>query len=321
MIRIVIFLGLAAFLLGCGGGSGGGISGTGIVRDSNDLVIGTIDGFGSVIVNQLRLDTDNAEFFVNGSAATQAGLSVGMQVRVNADLNTLSATRIDYTPLVVGPASSVDNTTNTLEILGHVINTNSDTHYSGVIEESIPLGSVLEVSGFINANNEILATYISASEADLYQIQANINAIQQGFNVSIDLSSIDFLLEQLQQQLLVLSELQNLDPFSSRRAVLTTPAQGGTPNLTLAYLLPENNFSIGARAEVTQAVTGEAGPGIFTTDDFIVTVTAGTTILFDGGVTAEISDIKPNHVVRISGTIVQNSETILAENIVIVSEQ
>jgi len=55
---------VAAFLTGCGGGgadvAGGGIGGTGYTTAS----VGTVDGFGSVIVNEVSYDTGAAEVFI-----------------------------------------------------------------------------------------------------------------------------------------------------------------------------------------------------------------------------------------------------------------
>ena len=40
-------------------------------------VVGTLDGFGSVIVNGVRYDTSQATFIVNGETATEDQLAVG----------------------------------------------------------------------------------------------------------------------------------------------------------------------------------------------------------------------------------------------------
>ena len=89
----------ALLLTGCGGGGGGGGGGgTGGVPDPGDggdpapppidgidrggAAIGPIDGFGSVIVNGVRFDTDNAVIVVDGAAASLSDLEVGQVVVV-----------------------------------------------------------------------------------------------------------------------------------------------------------------------------------------------------------------------------------------------
>jgi hypothetical protein len=318
-----------AILSGCGG-SGGGISGTGITTDSNDVVVGTIEGFGSVIVNQRRLATGSADIIVNGTPSTQTDLRIGMQVRINADLDSLTATRIDYVPLVVGPVGSVSPISNTLDILGHTVRTTTETRYDGVAEESIVPGTVLEVSGFVNASQQIVATFVRpVSAADRYQLLADVRARRQGFDISTDLSDFEFTMAQLELELQILAELEELSEFATRRAVITVPADDTALSPSLAFLLPTNNFIPGARADVLQAVTVNEGDGRFRTEGFAVTVTAETTILFGSGVSADLQDIQPNRIVRVRGTIPNsaaiptsetgsdNHATILAEEITI----
>lgn len=320
MTRLITFFLIAAILTGCDG-SGGGISGTG-VRNGSDIVVGTIDGFGSIIVNQLRLETDNADIRVNGTSSTQDALSVGMLVTVKADIESRNVTQVDYVPMVVGPVRSIDANANTLDILGHTIRTSTTTRYEGIVRESITTGTVLEVSGFVSADREIIATFIRATASAVqYQLIANVNSVSQGFDISIDLSDIEFALAQLELELQLLNELDEFDFFSTRRAVLTLPAKSNSANLSLAFILPTEDYIPGSKAEVTQAVTSNGDVGIFTTDDFVVTTTANTRITFDSGAPAALTDIQLNRLVRVSGILPDNTATILADRIVIVSDQ
>ncbi|RLA55858.1 MAG: hypothetical protein DRR04_14460, partial [Gammaproteobacteria bacterium] len=69
----IIMLALAASLPGCGaGGSGGGIASAstqgsgGGIGGSGATSSGTIDGFGSIFVNGVEFDTDEAEIEIDG---------------------------------------------------------------------------------------------------------------------------------------------------------------------------------------------------------------------------------------------------------------
>ena len=74
---------LAAFIslsvMSCGGGASiatAGISGTGIV-------FGVLTGFGSIFVNGVEYEIDNANFNVDGNTATsQADLKLGMVLKL-----------------------------------------------------------------------------------------------------------------------------------------------------------------------------------------------------------------------------------------------
>jgi hypothetical protein len=68
---------LAILVMACGGGggSGGGDS-------SSASSEGPISGFGSVIMNGVRWNTDSAKFDVDGLVGSQDDLDVGMVVRI-----------------------------------------------------------------------------------------------------------------------------------------------------------------------------------------------------------------------------------------------
>jgi hypothetical protein len=174
---------------------------------------------------------------------------------------------------------------------------------------------VLEVSGLIDANRQIIATYVrSAPAASQYQLLATVSSQQQGFDISADLIELELALEQLNLQLELLEELDALAVFSSRQAVITLAGNGGSSQ-SLAYLLPENRFVEGARVDVLQAVTSNPVNGVFTTDDFTITVPPGAAVTFRSGAIADVSDIQPNQVVRITGAFVDRDGSILADSV------
>ena len=91
-LKLKVYAALSLMMLmacsGSGGGggdlmAGGGIGGTGIS-------IGTISGFGSVIVNEVDFDTKEAQVVVNsqskgaGDEAVSTNLAIGMVVRIEA---------------------------------------------------------------------------------------------------------------------------------------------------------------------------------------------------------------------------------------------
>ncbi|MCG7975146.1 MAG: DUF5666 domain-containing protein [Candidatus Thiodiazotropha taylori] len=155
-------------LYSCGGGSGGsqvadgGIGGTGVTQ-------GRVTGFGSIFVNGIEYETDNASFTVNNSDGTQDDLAIGMVVVINGSSDQASATgeaeSVEYDSLLEGVVDSNDiATNNTLTIMNQTITVDADTVYENPFDATtladLPVNSVVEVSGFTDGNGDILATRI-----------------------------------------------------------------------------------------------------------------------------------------------------------------
>jgi len=170
---------LAASILAinaCGGGGSGsvGIGGTGNgdPQDEQIVVQGTIDGFGSIFVNGIRFDIDSSEIEVDGNAATESQLAVGMVVTVRGSLSDDSngtAASVTFDDDVQGPISAIsenaDGDTKTLTVLGvTVIASALDTIFDDVTYATLAIDDVIEVSGFVAADGSIEATRIEKKD-------------------------------------------------------------------------------------------------------------------------------------------------------------
>ncbi|MEM7257725.1 MAG: hypothetical protein AAF404_10085 [Pseudomonadota bacterium] len=135
-IRIVLSLFLlfsTAITAGCN--PGGGIGGTGKQVTSDGVVIGVVDGFGSVIINDTRYETDLAAVLIDGNAGLLTDLKIGMKVRARISTRDKRADEIHYQPNVSGPVSFADPDTNTFEIFGQAIQVTDET----VLDELTPV--------------------------------------------------------------------------------------------------------------------------------------------------------------------------------------
>ncbi|MCH7834123.1 MAG: hypothetical protein IH911_03485 [Proteobacteria bacterium] len=160
-------------IAGCGGGNEtfAGIDAGG--TPAPVVSIGTISGFGSVIVNGVRYDTASATITVEGSSATQSDLKVGHVVVVHGTLNsdgiTGSATSISFDDLVEGPIGAIDPATGTITVLSQLVIIDADTSFDITISppsiEGLAVGDVVEVSGFFLADGSINATRIEKKAA------------------------------------------------------------------------------------------------------------------------------------------------------------
>jgi flagellar hook assembly protein FlgD len=155
-------------LCSCGGGDGdsqvadGGIGGTGVTQ-------GRVTGFGSIFVNGIEYETDNASITVNDAEGTQDDLAIGMVVRISGSSDQTAATgeaeSVVYDSLIEGVIIRNDVATNgTLTIMNQTIIVDQDTIYENRFDTTLlpdlPTNSVVEVSGFTDGNGDILATWI-----------------------------------------------------------------------------------------------------------------------------------------------------------------
>jgi hypothetical protein len=155
---------------GSGGGSaGGGIDGTGIMSS------GAVSAFGSIIVNGTEFDTSDADIIINGEKIGEGddvvrdNLNIGQIVtvegRISADGNSTIADRVIYTNNVAGLVeniTSIDDTTKEIVVLGQTVIVNVITKFEPVTYtfDSIAIDDVVEVSGYLDDNRVIRATFI-----------------------------------------------------------------------------------------------------------------------------------------------------------------
>jgi hypothetical protein len=171
-IRFLIVLALVCGgVWGCGDSAqtaatdNGGIGGTGVSE-------GEITAFGSIFVNGVEWELGSAAIEVEGVAATEADLRIGMKVRVVGDFEAggLSgrATRVSFdastegpvadTPVLVQPAGNQK----TFTVLGQTIRVDrTETVFAdGASFAGLAMDQVLVISGFEAPGNTIRATRV-----------------------------------------------------------------------------------------------------------------------------------------------------------------
>lgn len=173
---ILLMLLSAALLAGCDSGGNtvaeGGIGGTGVS-------MGRVAQVGSVYVNGIHYNTDNASFSVDGASYDNSDnhIAVGMVVRVTGTIDYANATGVAdtvvYDSLLVGPVDSIyDAATSHIGVMGQAVHVNADTVFENAINgdthtlDTLPLDALVEVSGFPDSmTGEILATRIKLEAA------------------------------------------------------------------------------------------------------------------------------------------------------------
>lgn len=139
---------------------GGGISGT-------SMVVGSISGFGSVVVGGIAFDTSEATITIEGNAATEADLRLGMVAsvigRVSVGARRGIADRVAVENLLEGPIDSLDATSGDIGILGQTVVVDDTTFLDPSFAGLVP-GEFITVAGFYDADGRIRATRVARPE-------------------------------------------------------------------------------------------------------------------------------------------------------------
>ena len=184
--KLALLIGLSStlFLTACGGSS----SSSEHEVVSNKVVRGSIDGFGSVIVNGVRYNTDNTQFSVNEAAGIQADLKVGQVITLlgNSSGNNGVASNIIYELDLKGPITSVSTEGDTFTVLGQTVLTNNLTVFKD-LTPPLPVGESVELSGYISGET-LIASYVERNddtdtEVELRGILTNLDEAAGTFSI------------------------------------------------------------------------------------------------------------------------------------------
>jgi hypothetical protein len=183
-------LGAALSMAGCSSGGGG----------SDDVatstVFGQITAFGSVFVEGVEYQTDDATVIVEGHPATEDDLAVGMLVtlRGHADGDAGVALRIEYSDELEGIVQQNDvdaEGSGTLTVMGLLVQADMETIFESEVAgidvlADVPVNSIVEVSGHTSGSDgEILAARIELKHESFV---AGVHEIE----VKGEISNLDF---------------------------------------------------------------------------------------------------------------------------------
>ena len=191
------FLATMTLLTACGGG-GGSSGGSnpppppptgGITRTGDAVAVGPITGFGSVIVNGVKYETDAGTTFIHDDnpSAGQDDFKVGETVLIKGtidDNGNARATEVEFEDAVEGPVTSVDEVAGTFVVLGQTVRvvatTSIDDNCSGGLAGLTAYAQV-EVSGSADSTGVIEATRVECkTEAqvgvdDLWEVNGTVS--------------------------------------------------------------------------------------------------------------------------------------------------
>jgi len=280
----------------CGGSGGdssaapdlpptGGISGNGVA-------IGPVANFGSIIVNGVTYNTDSATFSINDAAGMQADLRVGDVVVVTGTIDdsgsTGSAVTVTFDDLVTGPVDSVDLAGNSLLVLGQTVLVSPDTSFDDSFNpaslDGVSVGQIVEVSGQIDANDNIVATRIEPKPAgtqfEIHGTVAGLDSANMRFSLRglvVDFSSAA--LDNFPN-----GQIADGDFVEAKGLSLGAGGELIATRVELEALVPGVND--GDRVEIEGFITRYVSVTDFDVAGFAVT-TNGSTV-FEGGTAADL---------------------------------
>lgn len=279
---------------GCGGASqtaGGGIGGTGIS-------FGAVTRLGSIFVNGVEFNTDDASVTLNGEPGPDVGmdphrgLKKGMVVRVNGsfDDKTGTAAEVEYEDNLEGPISTVtliDANTKQLVVLGQtVIIDSTQTQYENTSFAAIAQNDFIEVSGLPDNMGRIRAAFVEKKSSPPAAFEV------KGFVQNLDTTSKTFMLNALtvNYAAAALIDFSTPDPADGEFVEVKGTSLNGLDQLVAdsVELKMEGLAADDApKAEIEGFVTAFTSSSQFTVGNQPVVTTTNT--LFIGGLQNEIA--------------------------------
>lgn len=156
--------------IGSGGtgisGDGVGSGGTGAVADGGG--IGSVDGFGSIIVNGTRFDTSSAQVVLDDAASLRLGMTVRVTGTLSADLASGTATLVLSAAELRGSVADLDIGAASFSVLSVPVTTDPSTVYAGGLRSLADLhpGDAVQVHGMTGLGAQLRATRIERLGTD-----------------------------------------------------------------------------------------------------------------------------------------------------------
>lgn len=278
-------LSMPLWLIACGGsGVGdGGIDST--PPTTTGVSSGTITGFGSVFVNGIKFNTDNASIFRGDDQLNVVrDLQIGMLVRVEGDLQNSIASSVSFDEDVKGPADG-PATGNILSVMGQTIITDPATIFNNTSLSTITAGDILEISGLRNADDDLVASFIerksSPANVHRYSVIGNVRNLDTNARTfNIDNLSINYSAANI-------NDLAGGNPVAGQLVEVKDDNRSYVPassNLIATKVEPQNRLGnggvAGAKVEIESIVTQVNSASEFVIGNLVVRTSTSTRFLF-----------------------------------------
>jgi hypothetical protein len=243
IILLLASLPVLATFAGCSSGGSSndrqaGIEGTGIVS-----------GFGSVYIEGMEFETDDATILFVGDEVPESKLSVGDRVAVTGTLDAdggAHAERIVYLRTLDGPIERIetDGERGSLVALGQTVYFDGDTTFVTTPADELAAGDLIAVSGFTRPSNRVYAESIRQSETDFVpnnstlEIEGPIDTIDDT-RLTVGDQVIDFANADVRPGRAALTSGSRIEAFGTRDASRNDPLIASRINVQSLNEAPE----------------------------------------------------------------------------------
>lgn len=191
-VKILAALITAVALAACGGGSDGTPPSpppddggdTGGIDRSGIRVLGSISGFGSVVVDGVRFDTSAATIEVDDEPAGEDDLKTGEVVFVSGEIDddgNATAATVVTDDLLRGNIESIDLIADTFVVLSQTVKVEVDTAFDDSIPnnaiDGLAVGQAVRVDGFLSPDGRIIATRVDTDDGDDVQVVGVVSGL------------------------------------------------------------------------------------------------------------------------------------------------
>ncbi|MES9943544.1 MAG: DUF5666 domain-containing protein [Candidatus Thiodiazotropha sp.] len=271
---------------------------------------GSITELNSANVNGIRYDTNQAEVIINGLSATIADLKLGQVVTLEGEVNFSSALgsafEIQHNASVVGPVEDVDTVTNRLIVMDQFVLTDNDTVFDPSIDPDtfagLTLGATVQVSGFLNADGDIVATRIEPDTTSTgMQLIGNVSGMDSvNMLFTINGLTVDY------------STQTNPPMLDNGQLVLARGALNLNGILETDEIVSIVNSAVtpGERVYLGGIITRFVSTTDFDLNGFMVTTDSSTSY-----VNGVAGDLQSNAQITIDGEVSVNGDSVLAKQI------
>lgn len=145
-----------------GDGGGVGSGGTGV----STAAVGVADGFGSVIVNGVRFNTDGAEILTEDAPGLRLGMTVLVRGTIDAGLSTGTATSVLSVPELRGAVTAVQAAALQFSVAGVTVQVDDATVFDGVANlAGLSAGTAVQVYALPESDGLWRATRVEVAAA------------------------------------------------------------------------------------------------------------------------------------------------------------
>ncbi len=276
---------------------------------------GPITELNSATVNGIRYNTDATNVNINGLSANVSDLKLGQLVAIEGVVNFSNArgtaNQIDYSATVIGPVEKIDAKLNRLLVMSQTVLTNADTVFDAAIDPGtfagLALGATTQISGFLNADGDIIATRI---EPDTTSTGVQLIGTVAGLDLDNMLFSIGRLIIDYSSATLI--DLPAGMPSEGLLVIVRGSLTNGI--LVVSEIANISNLAAtpGERVHLSGIVTRFASATDFDLNGFPMTTNANS--VFVNGVAG---DLKANVEITIDGEVSAAGDAVVANEVTI----